>query len=172
MRPPARRCSRGSKGFGAVSILVNNAGITRDNCHADEGRRMGCGDRTNLKSVFRMSRLVMRGMMKARRTDHQYHVGGGELGNPGQANYAAAKAGVAGMTRALAQELGSRNITVNSSPGFIDTDMTKALSDASRESPGRTDCARAPRPAGGDRCRGCLPRLARRPATLLETRCT
>ncbi len=124
------------KDFGAVSILVNNAGITRDNL----AMRMKDEDwdaviDTNLKSVFRMSRLVMRGMMKAR---------GGRIinitsvvassGNPGQANYAAAKAGVAGMTRALARELGSRNITVNCvAPGFIDTDMTKALPDASRE---------------------------------------
>ncbi len=124
------------KGQGTVSILVNNAGITRDNL----AMRMKDEDwdaviDTNLKSVFRMSRLVMRGMMKAR--------GGriinitsvvGSSGNPGQANYAAAKAGVAGMTRALARELGSRNITVNCvAPGFIDTDMTKALPDASRE---------------------------------------
>ena len=103
------------KDQGTVSILVNNAGITRDNL----AMRMKDEDwdaviDTNLKSVFRMSRLVMRGMMKAR--------GGriinitsvvGSSGNPGQANYAAAKAGVAGMTRALARELGSRNITVN-----------------------------------------------------------
>ena len=124
------------KDQGTVSILVNNAGITRDNL----AMRMKDEDwdaviDTNLKSVFRMSRLVMRGMMKAR--------GGriinitsvvGSSGNPGQANYAAAKAGVAGMTRALARELGSRNITVNCvAPGFIDTDMTKALPDASRE---------------------------------------
>lgn len=125
------------KEFGPVAVLVNNAGITRDNL----AMRMKDDEwdaviDTNLKSVFRMSRLVMRGMMKAR---------GGRIinitsvvassGNPGQANYAAAKAGVAGMTRALARELGSRNITVNCvAPGFIDTDMTKALSDASRES--------------------------------------
>lgn len=120
------------KDQGTVSILVNNAGITRDNL----AMRMKDEDwdaviDTNLKSVFRMSRLVMRGMMKAR--------GGriinitsvvGSSGNPGQANYAAAKAGVAGMTRALARELGSRNITVNCvAPGFIDTDMTRKLTD-------------------------------------------
>ncbi len=124
------------KRFGAVGILVNNAGITRDNL----AMRMKDDEwdaviETNLKAVFRMSKLVMRGMMKAR--------GGriinitsvvGEAGNPGQANYAAAKAGVAGMSRALAQELGSRNITVNCvAPGFIDTDMTRALADAQRE---------------------------------------
>lgn len=124
------------KRFGAVGILVNNAGITRDNL----ALRMKDDEwdaviDTNLKSVFRMSRLVMRGMMKAR--------GGriinitsvvGSAGNPGQANYAAAKAGVAGMSRALARELGSRNITVNCvAPGFIDTDMTRALPEAARD---------------------------------------
>src|SRR5574338_270256 len=124
------------KRFGPVAILVNNAGITRDNL----AMRMKDEEwdevlDTNLKAVFRMARLVMRGMMKAR--------GGriinitsvvGSSGNPGQANYAAAKAGVAGMTRALARELGSRNITVNCvAPGFIDTDMTRALPDAARE---------------------------------------
>ena len=124
------------KTLGAVAVLVNNAGITRDNL----SMRMKDAEwdavmDTNLKAVFRMSKLVMRGMMKAR--------GGriinitsvvGSSGNAGQANYAAAKAGVAGMTRALAQELGSRNITVNCvAPGFIDTDMTKELPEAQRE---------------------------------------
>jgi len=124
------------KKFGAVSILVNNAGITRDNL----SMRMKDDEwdaviDTNLKAVFRMSKLVMRGMMKARfgRIVNITSVVG-EAGNPGQANYAAAKAGVAGMSRALAQELGSRNITVNCvAPGFIDTDMTKALPDATRD---------------------------------------
>jgi 3-oxoacyl-[acyl-carrier protein] reductase len=90
---------------------------------------------TNLKAVFRLSKLVMRGMMKARfgRIINITSVVG-EAGNPGQANYAAAKAGVAGMSRALAHELGSRNITVNCvAPGFIDTDMTRALPEAQRE---------------------------------------
>ncbi len=124
------------KKFGAVAILVNNAGITRDRLALilkddDWDSVMD----TNLKAVFRMSRLVMRGMMKARcgRIINITSVVGA-AGNPGQANYAAAKAGVAGLTRALAQELGSRNITVNCvAPGFIDTDMTKALTDAQRE---------------------------------------
>ncbi len=120
------------KKYGPVSILVNNAGITRDNLAMrmkdDEWDAVA---ETNLKAVFRMSKLVMRGMMKAR---HGRIVNitsvVGAAGNPGQANYAAAKAGVAGMSRALAQELGSRNITVNCvAPGFIDTDMTKALGD-------------------------------------------
>ena len=120
------------KKFAPVCILVNNAGITRDNL----ALRMNDGEwddviDTNLKAVFRMSRLVMRGMMKARygRIVNITSVVGA-AGNPGQANYAAAKAGVAGMTRALAQELGSRNITVNCvAPGFIDTDMTRALTE-------------------------------------------
>ena len=124
------------KAFGAVAILVNNAGITRDNL----SMRMKDSEwdavlDTNLKSVFRMSRLVMRGMMKARNGRIiNITAGVGSSANPGQANYAAAKAGVAGMSRALAQELGSRNITVNCvAPGFIDTDMTKELPEAQRE---------------------------------------
>ena len=124
------------KRFGAVAVLVNNAGITRDNL----AMRMKDDEwdavlDTNLKAVFRMSRLVMRGMMKARygRIVSITSVVG-SAGNPGQANYAAAKAGVAGMSRALARELGSRNITVNCvAPGFIDTDMTRALPDAARD---------------------------------------
>jgi len=117
---------------GALHILVNNAGITRDTL----AMRMKDDDwdaviDTNLKAVFRLSRAVMRPMMKQRhgRIVNITSVVGAS-GNPGQANYAAAKAGVAGMTRALARELGSRNITVNCvAPGFIDTDMTKGLSD-------------------------------------------
>ncbi|MDY0072190.1 MAG: 3-oxoacyl-ACP reductase FabG [Thauera sp.] len=122
--------------FGAVSILVNNAGITRDNLAArmkDDEWDAVIG--TNLRAVFRMSKLVMRGMMKARngRIINITSVVA-SAGNPGQANYAAAKAGVGGMTRALARELGSRNITVNCvAPGFIDTDMTRALPDAARD---------------------------------------
>lgn len=120
------------KEFGAVSILVNNAGITRDNL----AMRMKDEEwddvvATNLSSVFRLSKAVMRGMMKARqgRIINITSVVG-HSGNPGQANYCAAKAGVSGMTRALARELGARNITVNCvAPGFIDTDMTKVLDD-------------------------------------------
>jgi 3-oxoacyl-[acyl-carrier protein] reductase len=118
---------------GKLSILVNNAGITRD------GLAMRMKDEdweavlaTNLSSVFRLSRAVLRGMMKARhgRIINITSVVGAS-GNAGQANYAAAKAGVAGMTRALAREIGSRGITVNCvAPGFIDTDMTRALGDA------------------------------------------
>lgn len=114
-----------------VDILVNNAGITRDTL----AMRMKDDDwsaviDTNLSAVFRLSRAVMRGMMKARwgRIINITSVVGAS-GNAGQANYAAAKAGVAGMSRALARELGSRGITVNCvAPGFIDTDMTRALS--------------------------------------------
>lgn len=124
------------KTFGSVAILVNNAGITRDNLAMRmKDEEWDAVVDTNLKAVFRMSRLVMRGMMKARhgRIINVTSVVGSS-GNPGQANYAAAKAGVAGMARALARELGSRNITVNCvAPGFIDTDMTRALPDAARE---------------------------------------
>jgi len=115
---------------GKLSILVNNAGITRD------GLAMRMKDEdwdvvlaTNLSAVFRLSRGVLRGMMRARhgRIINITSVVG-ESGNAGQSNYAAAKAGVAGMTRALAREIGSRGITVNCvAPGFIDTDMTRAL---------------------------------------------
>jgi 3-oxoacyl-[acyl-carrier protein] reductase len=118
------------KDHGGLQVLVNNAGITRDTL----AMRMKDEDwdavlDTNLKAVFRMSRAVMRPMMKQR---HGRIISitsvVGASGNPGQANYAAAKAGLAGMTRALARELGSRGITVNCvAPGFIETDMTAAL---------------------------------------------
>lgn len=118
------------KAFGAIGILVNNAGITRDTLAMrmkdEEWEEVVA---TNLSAVFRLSRAVMRGMMKARqgRIINVTSVVG-HSGNPGQANYCAAKAGVSGMTRALARELGARNITVNCvAPGFIDTDMTKGL---------------------------------------------
>lgn len=118
------------KAHGGLQVLVNNAGITRDML----AMRLKDDDwdavlDTNLKAVFRMSRAVIRPMMKQRygRIISITSVVGAS-GNPGQANYAAAKAGVAGMTRALARELGSRNITVNCvAPGFIETDMTAAL---------------------------------------------
>ena len=119
------------KEFGAIAILVNNAGITHDNLalRMKESEWDAVID-TNLKSVFRTSKAVMRGMVKARagRIINITSVVGA-TGNAGQMNYAAAKAGVAGMTRALAREIGSRGVTVNCvAPGFIDTDMTRALS--------------------------------------------
>ena len=122
--------------FGAVGILVNNAGITQDNLamRMKEAEWDAVID-TDLKSVFRLSRAVLRGMMKARagRIINITSVVGSS-GNPGQINYAAAKAGIAGLTRALAQEIASRNITVNCvAPGFIDTDMTRALNEKQRE---------------------------------------
>jgi 3-oxoacyl-[acyl-carrier protein] reductase len=123
------------KADGGLHVLVNNAGITRDTL----AMRMKDEDwdavlDTNLKAVFRLSRAVMRTMMKQRygRIVNITSVVGAS-GNPGQANYAAAKAGVAGMTRALARELGSRNITVNCvAPGFIATDMTEGLPEAQK----------------------------------------
>ncbi len=124
------------KRFGAIAILVNNAGITRDNLAMRmKDEEWDAVLDTNLRAVFRMSKLVMRGMMKAR-SGRIINVTSvvASAGNPGQANYAAAKAGVAGMSRALARELGSRNITVNCvAPGFIDTDMTRALPEAARD---------------------------------------
>ena len=120
------------KGFGSLSILVNNAGITQDNLAMRmKDEEWDSVISTNLTAVGRLSRLVLRGMMKAKagRIINITSVVGAS-GNPGQMNYAAAKAGVAGMTRALAREIGSRNITVNCvAPGFIDTDMTKSLGD-------------------------------------------
>ena len=120
------------KEFSAVMILVNNAGITRDNLLM----RMGDDEwddiiDTNLRSVFRLSRAVMRGMMKAK-SGRIINISSvvGAAGNGGQTNYAAAKAGMIGFTKALAREIGSRNITVNCvAPGFIDTDMTRALTE-------------------------------------------
>jgi len=122
--------------YGEVSILVNNAGITRDNLllrmKEEEWDAMM---ETNLKPVFRMSQSVLKGMMKARygRIITISSVVGA-TGNAGQANYAAAKAGVIGLSKSLAREVGSRNITVNCvAPGFIDTDMTRDLTENQRD---------------------------------------
>jgi len=122
--------------FGPVSILVNNAGITRDNLlmrmKDDEWDSV---IQTNLTSVFRMSKACLRGMIKARygRIITITSVIGA-IGNPGQTNYAATKAGAAGFSRSLAREVGSRGITVNTvAPGFIDTDMTRQLPEKQRE---------------------------------------
>ncbi len=120
---------------GMPGILVNNAGITRDNLllRMSEEEWDSILD-TNLKSVFRMTKAVLRSMTKARK-GRIISISSvvGATGNPGQANYAAAKAGIVGFTKALAREVGSRNITVNAvAPGFIDTDMTRALPEAAR----------------------------------------
>ena len=120
---------------GTVGILVNNAGITRDNLLM----RMKDDEwddiiNTNLSSVYRVSKACLRGMMKAR-TGRIINIASvvGSMGNAGQTNYAAAKAGIMGFSRSLAREVGSRNITVNTvAPGFIDTDMTRALSEDQR----------------------------------------
>jgi 3-oxoacyl-[acyl-carrier protein] reductase len=121
------------KSCGGLSILVNNAGITQDQLAMRmKDEEWEAVIATNLSAVGRLSRLVLRGMMKAKhgRIINITSVVGSS-GNAGQMNYAAAKAGVAGMSRALAREIGSRNITVNCiAPGFIDTDMTRALDDA------------------------------------------
>lgn len=124
------------KRFGAPTVLVNNAGITRDNL------LMRMKDEewdelidTNLSSVFRVTRACLRGMMKARR-GRIVNIASvvGLMGNAGQSNYAAAKAGIMGFSRSLAREVGSRGITVNCvAPGFIQTDMTDALADAQRD---------------------------------------
>lgn len=123
--------------FGAPDILVNNAGITRD------GLLMKMKDdqwdeiiNTNLNSIFRMSKAVIRPMMK-KRTGRIINISSvvGATGNPGQTNYAAAKAGLVGFSKSLAREIGSRNITVNTvAPGFIDTDMTRELSEQQKDS--------------------------------------
>lgn len=123
--------------YGAISILVNNAGITRDKLLM-RMKEQEWDDimNTNLKPIYRLSKLVARPMMKSRygRIINITSVVG-FMGNAGQANYAAAKAGVEGFSKSMARELGSRNITVNCvAPGFIDTDMTKALSDEQRDS--------------------------------------
>lgn len=131
----AAACESLLESIGSVSILVNNAGVTRDTLLL----RMKDEDwadvlETDLTAVFRLSRAVLRGMMKVR-YGRIVSIGSvvGAMGNPGQANYCAAKAGLVGFSKALAQEIGSRGITVNVvAPGFIETDMTKALSDEVR----------------------------------------
>jgi 3-oxoacyl-[acyl-carrier protein] reductase len=122
--------------FGDIAILVNNAGITRDNLllRMKDEEWEAIMD-TNLKAAYRLSKAVLRGMMKARH-GRIINIGSvvGVSGNAGQTNYAAAKAALIGFTKSLAQEVGSRNITVNCvAPGFIDTDMTRALGEAQRE---------------------------------------
>lgn len=124
-----------SKAIGPITVLINNAGVTRDTLLL----RMKDEDwdavvATDLTSVFRLSRLVLRGMMKTKK-GRIVSIGSvvGSMGNPGQANYCAAKAGVIGFSKSLAREIGSRGITVNVvAPGFIDTDMTKDLGEAAR----------------------------------------
>jgi 3-oxoacyl-[acyl-carrier protein] reductase len=122
--------------YGAITILVNNAGVTRDNLllrmKDDEWDTILA---TNLTPAYRMAKAVLRGMMKARH-GRIIQIGSvvGSSGNAGQVNYSAAKAALIGFTKSLAQEVGSRNITVNCvAPGFIDTDMTRGLTDAQRE---------------------------------------
>lgn len=122
--------------YGAVAALVNNAGITKDNLLM----RMGDDEwfdviNTNLSAVYRLSKACLRGMLKAR-WGRIVNISSivGSMGNPGQTNYSATKAGVAGFARSLAKEVGSRNITVNCvAPGFIDTDMTQALPESQRQ---------------------------------------
>ncbi|MEJ2621355.1 MAG: 3-oxoacyl-ACP reductase FabG [Candidatus Thiodiazotropha sp.] len=123
--------------YAAPTVLVNNAGITNDNLlmrmKDDEWDRV---INTNLSSVYRLSKGVLRGMMKARK-GRIINISSvvGSMGNAGQSNYAAAKAGIDGFTRSLAREVGSRGITVNSvAPGFIETDMTNELPEAQRKS--------------------------------------
>jgi len=122
--------------FGVPLILVNNAGITRDNLlmRMKDEEWQGVID-TNLTSIFRLSKACLRGMMKAKQ-GRIINISSvvGATGNVGQANYAAAKAGMIGFTKSLAREVGARNITVNTvAPGFIDTDMTRALAEEQRQ---------------------------------------
>ena len=122
--------------FGGIDILINNAGITRDNLlmRMKDDEWQDIID-TNLSSIFTLSKAVLRGMMK-KRYGRIVNVGSvvGSSGNAGQANYAAAKAGVIGFSKSMAREVASRGITINVvAPGFIDTDMTKALTDDQRE---------------------------------------
>ena len=121
-----------SDNYGAPAVLVNNAGVTRDNLLMRmKNEEWDDIINTNLTSVFRMSKAVLRGMMKAK-TGRIINISSvvGATGNAGQANYAAAKAGMIGFAKSMAKEVGSRNITINTvAPGFIDTDMTKELSD-------------------------------------------
>lgn len=125
-----------NRNYASPLVLVNNAGITRDNLLMRmKEEEWGAIIDTNLTSVYRLSKACLRGMMKAR-WGRIVNIGSvvGATGNPGQANYAAAKAGMVGFTKSLAKEVGSRGITVNTvAPGFIDTDMTRELSEAQRE---------------------------------------
>lgn len=125
-----------AEGWGSPTILVNNAGITRDNLLMRmKEEEWDAIMETNLKSLYRMTKACLRPMMKAR-TGRIISIGSvvGATGNPGQSNYAAAKAGVIGFSKALAREVGSRGITINVvAPGFIDTDMTRALPEDQRE---------------------------------------
>ena len=125
-----------NEAFGSIDILVNNAGITRDNLlmRMKEDEWQDIID-TNLTSIFTMSKAVLRGMMK-KRCGRIVNIGSvvGSAGNAGQANYAAAKAGVIGFSKSMAREVASRGITINVvAPGFIDTDMTKVLTDDQKE---------------------------------------
>lgn len=122
--------------FGPIAVLVNNAGITQDNLLLRmKDEEWHSIIETNLTSIFRLSKAVLKNMMKAR-WGRIINIGSvvGSMGNAGQTNYSAAKAGLLGFTKSLAREIGSRNVTVNAvAPGMIDTDMTKALNDAQRE---------------------------------------
>lgn len=124
-----------SEAYAAPTILINNAGITKDNLLLRMSEDEWCDViNTNLSAVYRLSKACLRGMMKGR-WGRIVNVGSvvGQMGNPGQSNYAATKAGVAGFARSLAKEVASRNITVNSvAPGFIETDMTRALNEDQR----------------------------------------
>ncbi|MCP4410260.1 MAG: 3-oxoacyl-ACP reductase FabG [Gammaproteobacteria bacterium] len=122
--------------FGPITVLVNNAGITRDNLVMRmKDEQWDIIIDTNLNSIFRLTKACMRGMIKARR-GRVINVASviGLLGNPGQSNYAAAKAGMIGFAKSLAREVGTRGITINTvAPGFIDTDMTRSLPEAQRK---------------------------------------